>query len=124
MGLGLATAVAPAPGTGAPACVAEACQPRVAVPGHEPTVEIRGRRTELVLSLLSRLDFEPLTSIAWAIASSGVRLDYAPRSFAGESADARRGWGQLQVWLKFRLDAENAPVLLTRPGRASGEVLR
>jgi hypothetical protein len=98
-----------------PPCAADVCQPRVAVPGFDRKLQFR--RTELFLSLLDRVHFEPIASLAWAIAASGVRLDYTPSAMNGPDTVARGGWGRFQVWLTFRLDAANAPVIMERPGR-------
>lgn len=99
------------PGTGPPACSADVCQPRVAVPGFEPQVSMRGRRTELVLMVLDRARVEPLATIVWTMAATGLRLDYTPATFdqAGVSY-GHGGWGHLQVLVRWRIDALNAPV--------------
>jgi hypothetical protein len=100
-----------------PACVDDVCQPRVSVPGYDPVVSTKGKRTELFLSFLDRIRFEPIASIAWALASTGVRVDYAPPRLEGDLVQGQRGWGRFQVFLKFRIDAANGPVWMTRPGR-------
>jgi hypothetical protein len=90
------------------------------VPGYEPVLDTRGRRTELFLALLDRVHFEPIATLAWTIAASGIRLDYRPRgmtmSAAREDVVAHPGWGSFCVWLTFRLDAANNPVFMSRPG--------
>lgn len=88
----------------APACAAEVCQPRVAVPGHEP--RFRGGRTDVILALLSRSPLRPVSGLARRLADSNVRVDFSPN--LGGSSD--RGWGRLVVTLRWRLDASNAPV--------------
>lgn len=90
--------------SGAPACAAEVCQPRVAVPGHEP--RFRGGRTDVVLALLSSTPLRPVSALARRMADSNVRVDFSPN--LGGSGD--RGWGRLVVTLRWRLDATNAPV--------------
>jgi hypothetical protein len=107
---------APATGT-PPPCVADVCQPRVSVPGFERKLDMRGKRTELFLAMLDRVHFEPIASLAWAVARTGVRLDYTPAAINGPNTLAHGGWGHFQVWLSFRLDAANAPVFMERPGR-------
>ncbi len=108
-------------GDAPPPCVLDVCQPRVAVPGYEPVLDTRGRRTELFLALLDRVHFEPVASLAWAFAATGVRLDFRPRGMQlggsdNGNLDARPGWGSFRVWLSFRLDAANSPVIMSRPG--------
>lgn len=92
---------------GAPACAGEVCQPRVAVPGHDP--QFRGGRTDVVLALLARSPLRPMSKVARYVASSNVRVDFSPS--LGQSSE--RGWGRLVVSLRWRLDANNARV--TRP---------
>ncbi len=92
---------------GAPACLGEVCQPRVAVPGHDP--QFRGGRTDVVLALLSRSPLRPMSKLARHVASSNVRVDFSPN--LGQSSE--RGWGRLVVTLRWRLDAANMPI--TRP---------
>jgi hypothetical protein len=104
-------------GDAPPPCALDICQPRVAVPGYEPRLDQQGRRTELFLALLDRVQFEPIASMAWAIAATGVRLDFRPRQLdTSQDVVARPGWGSLRVWLTFRIDATNAPVIMSRPG--------
>ena len=88
----------------APACAAEVCQPRVAIPGHEPT--FRGGRTDVILALLSRSPLSSVSALARRMVDSNVRVDFSPN--LGQSSD--RGWGRLVVTLRWRLDATNAPV--------------
>jgi hypothetical protein len=105
-------ATPPRAGPGAPACSGDVCQPRVSVPGFEPRVSMRGRRTDLALALLDRARVEPLATVVWVMAATGLRFDYTPAVFdegAGLST-GHGGWGHLQVLLRWRLDAESAPV--------------
>lgn len=110
---------APAPAGQPPPCSGDVCQPRVSVPGYEPKLELRGKRTELFLALLDRVHIEPIASLAWAVAATGVRLDYTPAAMNGPNTLARGGWGRFQVWLSFRLDAANSPIIMERPGHAA-----
>ena len=108
------------PGAEPPPCAGDVCQPRVSVPGFEPKLEMRGKRTELFLALLDHVHFEPIATLAWAIAATGVRLDYTPGAMSdGPNSSARGGWGRFQVYLSFRLDAANERVAMERPGRAA-----
>ncbi len=111
---------APAPagrsGSTPPACSGEVCQPIVSVPGFEPRLSIRGKRTELVVKLLGRARVEPLATVVWALAATGLRVDFTPASFdSGSLSSGRGGWGHLQVLLRWRLDADNGPVWPERP---------
>lgn len=94
-----------------PACSGDVCQPRVAVPGFEPRISLRGKRTELVLALLDHAHVEPLATVVWMMAATGLRLDYTPATFdPGGVSYGHGGWGHLQVLLRWRIDALNAPV--------------
>jgi hypothetical protein len=88
-------------------CAGEVCAPRVAVPGFEPRFCARGKRAEQVLGFLGRRE-GPIASAARAVSASGLRLDWTPPQLAG--ATARRGFGELLLVLRFRLDAANARV--------------
>lgn len=102
--------------TSPPACSGDVCQPIVAVPGFEPKLSIRGKRTELVVKLLGRARVEPLATVMWALAATGLRVDFTPASFdSGSLSSGRGGWGHLQVLLRWRLDAANGPVWPERP---------
>jgi hypothetical protein len=82
---------------GAPICLGDVCQPRVAVPGHEAT--FREQRTELFLSLLSRVPVEGIASLAARIAASNLRIDYTPANVTPD----HRG-GRIIFSLRWRLD--------------------
>ena len=102
--------------TSPPACSGDVCQPIVAVPGFEPRLSIRGKRTELVVKLLGRARVEPLATVMWALAATGLRVDFTPASFEpGSLSSGHGGWGHLQVLLRWRLDAANGPVWPERP---------
>lgn len=95
----------------APACSGDVCQPRVSVPGFDPQVSMRGRRTELALALLDRAHVEPLATVVWVMAATGLRLDYTPATFdRGVVSYGHGGWGHLQVLVRWRIDALNTPV--------------
>ena len=96
---------------GAPPCVADVCQPRVAVPGCGRTrLRIRGKRTELAMKLLDRARLEPVASVVRFLAASGLRLDYTPAQFENAVDTGRGGWGHVQLLLRWRIDAWNEPV--------------
>jgi hypothetical protein len=103
---------------GAPACAGDVCQPRVAVPGYEPRYTARGKRTELALAFLDRLHAEPLATVAWWVARTGVRLDFTPPQLdPGQHPITGAGWGRFQVLVRWKLDATNAPVFAARAPR-------
>lgn len=95
-----------------PACAGDVCQPAVAVPGFELRPG-RVHRSELFVLALDRAHVEPLASIAWALVSTGLRLDWTPAVLEGPNV-AAHGWGTLELRLRFRLDATNHPVFPSR----------
>lgn len=101
-------------GAGAPVCSGDVCQPVVWVPGYEPSYDSRARRDELFLAFVTRAHLEPIATIAWALAATGLHFEYNPVNLDAPSSGGR-GWGSALVRLRFRLDATNAPVLPRRP---------
>ena len=99
-------------GAAAPPCLGEVCQPRVSVPGFD-TGYSRASRTELAVAYLERARLEPFATIGWALLATGLRLDYSPPSFEGASR-APQHWGTFFVRVKFRVDADNVPVVPPR----------
>lgn len=95
-----------------PACLGELCQPRVSVPGHELKFA-RPSRTELAAVYLERANLEPFATVAWLLLASGLRFDYTPPEFGGPSQAPTR-WGSVFVRVKFRVDADNVPVIPRR----------
>lgn len=104
----LATAAGAADG-GAPACVGDVCQPRVAVPGYEPKLSSRGKRTELAAHLLDRAHLEPLASISHFLVATGLRFEFTPAAL-DRSTPRAGGWGRAQLSLRWRVDASLHPV--------------
>ncbi|WP_242344490.1 hypothetical protein [Anaeromyxobacter terrae] len=106
------TSANPAPADGAlpPACVGDVCQPRVSVPGYEPRLSSRGRRTELAAHLLARAHIEPLASVAHFLAVTGIRLDFTPAVLDTGLSRGPEGWGHAQLMLRWRIDAFGKPV--------------
>jgi hypothetical protein len=98
---------------GPPPCLGDVCQPRVSVPGFEPTYH-RAHRSELFVLALTRAHVEPVATIAWALASTGLRLDWTPVAMDGPNSGGH-GWGSVFLRLRLRLDADNVPVFLPRP---------
>jgi hypothetical protein len=94
-----------------PACRAEFCQPRVSIPGREQEFDTRGKRTELALAFIDRLQIGAVSGIARAVNTSGVRVDYQPPQLDSGS-NGRGGYGKLNVGVRWRLDAWSGPVWL------------
>ena len=93
--------------TGNPPCVADTCQPRVAVPGIEPVFDLRGSNGFLLLAA-ERIQFGPLTTVARAVTAAGLRVQYlAPRT--GLPGSPAAGRGAVTVGLRWRLGAWNDP---------------
>lgn len=89
-----------------PPCMDDVCQPRVALPGVDPSFDIRGKRTEFALAVLDRLDAATISDVARAIAMTGVRFDYTPP----HGLDARAGFGSVNLFVRWRLDAFGTPL--------------
>jgi hypothetical protein len=98
---------------GTPPCLGEICQPRVSVPGFDPAYT-RPHRSELFVLALTRAHVEPIATIAWALVSTGVRLDWTPVAMDGPNSGGH-GWGSVFLRLRLRLDAANVPVFGPRP---------
>jgi hypothetical protein len=96
-----------------PPCLGDVCQPRVAVPGFEPSYS-RPHRSELFVLALTRARVEPIATIAWALASTGLRLDWTPVAMDGPNSGGH-GWGSVFLRLRLRLGADNLPVFGPRP---------
>ena len=77
------------------------CQPTVNVPGFETQWDVRGGRTEVVLSLLDRMDVGTLSSVARWIAARGLAVDYRTPNRAQAV--------QVSVSMRWRIDAFGAP---------------
>lgn len=102
-------AVAPSD-AGNPACLAEFCQPRVAIPGRDASFDTKGKRTELALAAIDRLRLGALSDVARAANAAGVRVDYVPPQIDSWSGGRAGGLGRLAVGLRWRLDAWHGPV--------------
>jgi len=88
-----------------PACLDDVCQPRVALPGVDPSFDLRGKRTEFALAVLDRLDAGAISDVARTIALTGVRVDYTPP----QGLDTRAGFGSFNVFVRWRIDAFGTP---------------
>lgn len=110
--LPIARRAAPADVGGPPACIGDVCQPRVSVPGYEPRLSIRGKRTELAAHLLDRANLEPLASISHFLVTTGLRLDLTLAALNRNNPtmpSSGAGWGQVQLTLRWRIDALGKP---------------
>jgi hypothetical protein len=96
-----------------PPCAGEVCQPQVAVPGYEPRFSTRGARTRLTLEALDALRLEPVATVAWWLAATGVRLDYTPAALDA-AANGGVGVAHFQVLMRWRMDAWGAPAFIER----------
>ena len=94
-----------------PACRAEFCQPRVSIPGREQEFDTRGKRTELALAAVDGLRIGMVSTVARAVNTAGLLIDYRPPQLDSAS-NGRGGFGRLNVGLRWRLDAWNGPVWL------------
>lgn len=97
-----------------PPCSGDVCQPQVSVPGYDPKYSTRGLRTRLTLRALDAMRLEPVATVAWWIATSGVNVDYTPRAL-DSALHGGVGVSRLRVTLRWTLDAWGAPVWLERP---------
>jgi hypothetical protein len=102
---------APLPDASPPPCIGDTCQPRVAVPGYEPRLSTRGKRTELAAHLLDRANLEPLASISHFLVVTGLRLDLTPAALDQSALTSGSGGkGHVQLMLRWRIDAFGKPV--------------
>jgi hypothetical protein len=97
-----------------PPCLGDVCQPQVAVPGYEPQFSKRGLRTQLTLEALDALSLEPVATVAWWLAATGVRLDYTPAALDAAANGGGVGVAHFQVLLRWRIDAWGSPAWLQR----------
>lgn len=85
-----------------PLCALDVCPPVVDVPGLEPRWDVHGGRTELLLSLLDRMDLGGLSGAARWIAATGLTVDYR----LPDRAQAV----QVSVYMRWRIDAFASPL--------------
>ncbi len=100
---------------GLPVCSGDLCQAAVSVPGVSLDYgSSRGARSDMFALLLSRAPVEPFATVGRVLVVSGVRLDFAP-AFLEPPGSGAHGWGNLQVRVRLRLDAENGVVVPAVP---------
>jgi hypothetical protein len=100
--------VGPGP-AGGPACIGEVCQGAVSLPGASPGQDLSGRRTELALAVIDRMNLGTVSSIARTAAVSGLRVDYRPPQIEALGGGKGGGYGKVKVVLRWRLDAFLVP---------------
>ncbi len=102
---------------GLPVCSGDVCQVSVSVPGFDPSYgSSKSARADAFAALLSRARVEPLATVGRALVVTGVRIDYSPSFFEPPSTGAH-GWGNLQLRVRLRLDADNGVVIPELPPR-------
>jgi hypothetical protein len=95
---------------GGPACIADFCQGAVLLPGSNPAYDTAGRRTELALAMLDRMELGAISSFARTAAVTGLRIDYRPPQIEALGGGRGGGYGKVKVVLRWRLDAFLTPV--------------
>jgi hypothetical protein len=102
----------------APPCIGNTCQPRVSipVPGFETRIDMRGTGAAVIASTLERANAGVLATVARAMATSGVRLEYQP-PLGQDALPKHSNLGALSVMVRWRLDAWNGPVFQTSGSR-------
>lgn len=100
-------------GESPPPCLGDVCQPQVSVPGYAPAYSTRGMRTRLTLEALDRLRIEPVATVAWWLAATGVRLDYTPAA-VDSAISGGTGVARGQIMLAWRIDAWGSPAFVER----------
>lgn len=100
---------------GLPVCSGDVCQMVVDVPGYALSFgSTRTVRADAFVALLSISHVEPFASVGRALAVTGIRLDYSPSSFEPQGSGAR-GWGNVLLRVRLRLDADNRVVVPEPP---------
>src|SRR5512144_2075227 len=74
----LASPVAAIEAAPTPPCSGVVCQPQVALPGYKPSFTTRAERAQLTAKALDAAGLEPAASVAWWLASTGLRFEYTP----------------------------------------------
>jgi hypothetical protein len=97
-----------------PPCSGDVCQPRVALPGYKPRFTAGNARTQLTLKALDATGLEPAASLAWWLASTGLRFEYVSATMDAAATGSRVGLRHYQVVLGYRLDAFGDPESLRR----------
>ncbi len=88
-----------------PPCAGDFCQPQVALPGYTPRFTARTARAQLAARTLDRIGLEPAASVAWWLASSGLRFEYTAPAADAAANGGTQGLGYYQLVLAHRIDA-------------------
>ena len=96
-----------------PPCLGDVCQPQVSVPGYDPQYSLVGARTRLTVQALDAVHFEPVATVVWWFAVTGVRLDYTPAALDA-ALNGGVGVAHIQVLLRWRIDAFCGPAWMKR----------
>ena len=68
---------------------------------------------ELTLEALERMRLEPVATVAWWLAATGVRLDYTPAAVDAATSGGT-GVARGQILLAWRIDAWGSPAFIER----------
>jgi hypothetical protein len=98
--------VAAATEAGMPPCLADICQPRVAVPGYEPHYDPRNRGNGLIVFASQQKQLGAVASMAGLADTLGLRAQYLQGGALGSGPG---GKGMVTVGLRWRLDAWQSP---------------
>jgi hypothetical protein len=98
--------VGAAPEAGMPPCLADVCQPRVAVPGYEPHYDTRNRGNGLIVFASQQKQLGAVASFAGLADTMGLRAQYLTGGALGSGPG---GKSMVTVGLRWRLDAWQTP---------------
>ena len=99
-----------------PPCIGSSCQPRVSIPvsGFETRIDVRGKGGEFLASTLERMDAGIAATVARAVATAGVRLEFQPKR-GDEYVPKRAKFRQVALMVRWRLDAWSGPMFQPPP---------
>jgi len=99
-----------------PPCIGSTCQPRVSIPvsGFETRIDVRGKGGEFLASTLERMDAGIAATVARAVATAGVRVEFQPRR-GDEVVTNRAKFRQVALMVRWRLEAWSGPVFEPPP---------
>ncbi len=97
-----------------PPCSGGVCQPQVALPGYQPRFTTGNARTQLTLKALDAAHLEPMATVAWWVAGTGLRFEYVSATMDATATGGRVGLRHYQVVLGCRLDAFGGAETLRR----------
>ncbi len=105
----LATPLPPDEAAPPPPCSADVCQPQVALPGYTSRFTAKAARTRVTLQALDAAHLEPVATVAWWIAGTGLRFDYTSRAMDVAANGGSVGQARYQLVLGWRIDAFGGP---------------